>query len=88
MKGSTTLEPIHAFPKEKKRDRKIASSEILNPHDYLSCKLARHDSVPQVNTEGIEKEKVPQTNSYQSLVMHRETSLQQGRMRGSLIHNR
>ena len=88
MKGSTTIEPTHVFQKEKKRDRKIASSEIINPHDYLSCKLARHDSVPQVTIENEEKEKIPQSNSYQSLVLNRQTSLQQGRMRGSLIQNR
>ena len=31
MKGSTTIDPIHHFMGEKRKDRKISSSEIIEP---------------------------------------------------------
>jgi hypothetical protein len=31
MKGSTTIDPTHHFMGEKRKDRKISSSEIIEP---------------------------------------------------------
>lgn len=45
MKGSTTLEPTHQSNYERRKDRKISSSEIIEFKDF--SRLARHDSLPQ-----------------------------------------
>jgi len=48
MKGSTTIDPSHHFMGEKRKDRKISASEIIEPREFTQTRFTRHDSVPQV----------------------------------------
>jgi hypothetical protein len=48
MKGSTTLEPTQHFAGEKRKDRKISSSEIIAYKESAGLvRMARHDSMPR-----------------------------------------